>query len=508
MLPPIPRQKAKNIHITKSPVRGATPPPTPSPSSKLMHQLGDDSPNTAKRRAQIATINAIVECTEASRDLIPGLADLMKDYGEKSGSTTSVVVAGAQQKVPDVTGDSSNSIIGHPLLPSTEAVKTAASKYMIENPPFVTMSVKDSAPQLKLEDPPSINVNEESSDKQQLELQRKLIVRGRYRGYRMSRATCGVSNGGCYYYEAVIDYPNSNSSNGRGVKRSFQETEQQQQQPNKIENESMCMNGHIRIGWATPLADLQAPVGYNEHSYAIRSIAGSRVHNSRREDQWGGESFGFGDVIGMAICLVDLKKENDDATNATIGKTSVDESEKSIEEKESGGMDVDEKPSTIVTSTLTNHIRFFKNGKPMGGDNGIAFDNIDPGTYHPAISCYLDSSSLLNFGPHFVYPPSKEILLDDDDMEVHPISGLCDSMLQKSSEEMIEGVVESIILGSDGKLSFFSKKTDESMESVFKELVKIELRARHEVYMRHLKLHTKEIKALRKERGLSTEDLL
>ena len=51
--------------------------------------------------------------------------------------------------------------------------------------------------------------------------------------------------------------------------------------------------------------ELQAPVGYDRWSYAYRDIAGSKVHDSRREDRWGGEPFGPGDVVGFAIGLVD-----------------------------------------------------------------------------------------------------------------------------------------------------------------------------------------------------------
>jgi hypothetical protein len=53
-----------------------------------------------------------------------------------------------------------------------------------------------------------------------------------YKGYRMVRATHGVSSG-CYYYEVLVQEP--------------------------LHGE----DGHMRIGWSTEAGDLQAPVGYD-----------------------------------------------------------------------------------------------------------------------------------------------------------------------------------------------------------------------------------------------------
>merc|ERR1719491_2055085 len=52
------------------------------------------------------------------------------------------------------------------------------------------------------------------------------------------------------------------------------------------------VGGHLRIGWSMRTGELQAPVGYDRWSYGYRDINGSKVHNSRREDRWGGEAFG------------------------------------------------------------------------------------------------------------------------------------------------------------------------------------------------------------------------
>ena len=186
--------------------------------------------------------------------------------------------------------------------------------------------------------------------------------------------------------------------------------------------------------------------------------------------------------------------KNDTTTTASIGRASCIDTEKkdtSMPDAEMTDADADGEKKT---SALTNHIRFFINGKPMG-DNGIAFNNVNPGTYHPAISCYKQGSAQLNFGPHFVYPPQTT------GIELHPISEVC--TLPPLPEEAVDKVLSG---DSTGKV-FFSKKTDEAIESVFKEFVKIELRARYDAHMKHLNLHRKEIAALRKERGLYTVDL-
>jgi len=482
MLPPIARQKKKSIHAT-SPSKTQSPTP-PSATADPVSALDNNTPTRQLKATQAASIAAIIECTAASRNLIPGLADLFSSNYKPSSEDNNIDTA------------SSTTPLYHPALPSVNAIKNATSKMINDKPPFITMSIKDTAPQLKLEDPPKINDEESSSrSEDKVDFQRQLVVKGGVKGYRMSRATQGVTSG-CYYYEAVIGVGSSNNNKGgegRGVKRSFQEENKTENVEKKQKQQNM--NGHLRIGWSTREGDLQAPVGYNEHSYAIRDIKGSRVHKSQREDKWGGVSFSVGDVLGIAICLVESSNKND-TTTASIGKASCNDTEKKDTSMPDVEMtDANAEREQKISSALTNHIHFFINGKPMG-ENGIAFDNVNPGTYHPAISCYKQGSAQLNFGPHFVYPPQTS------DIDLHPISDVC--TLTPLPEE---AAADKILSGdSTGKL-FFSKKTDEAIKSVFKEFVKVELKARYDAHMKHLNLHRKEISALRKERGLSTDEL-
>lgn len=61
--------------------------------------------------------------------------------------------------------------------------------------------------------------------------------------------------------------------------------------------------GHTRLGWSTSGGDLQAPVGYDTHSYGYRDVDGSKVHNTWREEY--GAGYGEGDVVG---CYINLPK--------------------------------------------------------------------------------------------------------------------------------------------------------------------------------------------------------
>eukprot|EP00957_Ditylum_brightwellii_P016776 1262439-Ditylum_brightwellii.AAC.1 len=72
---------------------------------------------------------------------------------------------------------------------------------------------------------------------------------------------------------------------------------------NELDTINLTLPGHVRIGYSMRTGDLQAPVGYDRWSYGLRDMQGSKIHNSKREDRWGGESFGPGDVVGFAICL-------------------------------------------------------------------------------------------------------------------------------------------------------------------------------------------------------------
>ena len=220
------------------------------------------------------------------------------------------------------------------------------------------------------------------------------------------------------------------------------------------------------------------------------------MHKSRREDKWGGEGFGPGDVVGMAICLVDGQAETTHGkAAASADSTGGIDADGTKDARREGSESVDEgNPS----STLANHIRFFKNGQSME-NSGIGFNNINLGTFYPAISCYGESRAYLNFGPNFVYPPKGL----PSEMVLRPISESC------VPPPLPEEAVERVIPGGgskEGKNAFFSKRTDDNILLAFKELVRVEAIVRHQAYLKHMDLHMLEISAIRKEHGLPTLD--
>lgn len=359
------------------------------------------------------------------------------------------------------------------FLPSVESVSAVALKSVNDFPPYVVMNVRDTAPQLTLDNTGTGSVANENEVKgiDFTETIRRFVVRGGMRGYRMSRASHGVDKSGCYYYEAVILRGGSSSESGTtiGHKRPRDDQDVCIEKENNMEGKDYC-SGHVRLGWSTRLGDLQAPVGYDKCSYAVRDIMGSRIHNSRREDKWGGVEFGPGDVIGFAITL------NDNSMDGAAA----------------GSADGEE--------TQSNHIRVYRNGIRMGikTTNGIAFDNLSMDTYFPAVSCYMDGAVQLNFGPKFVYPPEKAL----NGQSPIPVSKACSP--PPTPEEAEEIIISS---SKEGRKIFLSKRTDEGIVNTFKSLVRTEAMVRREAYLRHVLMHKIEILALKNERGLPTADL-
>jgi Set1/Ash2 histone methyltransferase complex subunit ASH2 len=254
----------------------------------------------------------------------------------------------------------------------------------------------------------------------------------------------------------------------------------------RIENEPApddhSVGGHVRMGWSMRTGELQAPVGYDRWSYGYRDVLGSRVHNSKREDRWGGVSFGPGDVIGFAICLVGPENK---APNAM---------------EEDGAATKKVGAAAAKAATATNHIRFFKNGEAIGNFivsrgvriGGAAFDNIQSGTYYPAISSYMGGSARANFGPHFMHPPRGL----PSGMKVRPMCDMCPPPI--SAEEA---------LTLFKKEKVFGKKVDETLVNTFYGAVRLEATIRVEAYENHQELHVEEVRQARNDRGLSTSDL-
>jgi len=367
-------------------------------------------------------------------------------------------------------------VSSHGRIPTVDQVRALTTKMMNDKPPWVHWSKTDASPQLWQKSPA------ESSEHFRL-----TIAPAQLRGYRMARASHGVSKG-CYYFECVINEGPSvatiassfppHARLGQGLKTSLQRAllwEENQKNADKDMKDAQHQHsddsektkkrklneelpprvgGNVRLGWSMRTGDLQAPVGYDKWSYAIRDISGSIIHESNRQDTWGGEELGPGDVIGCAIILDDQKEANEG-----------------------------------------NHIRFFKNGRNLGEFvlskgkrlGGEAFAGIESGMYYPAVSSYLGGSVRANFGPHFICNPRKL----PPGMKLMPVSSLCRT---PPSCPPIE-------IGK--KLSTVESHIVTQLE----ESIKTELKITQAAYGRYLASQVTYVKLERQKRGYSINDL-
>ncbi|KAG1676274.1 Set1/Ash2 histone methyltransferase complex subunit ASH2 [Nymphon striatum] len=184
------------------------------------------------------------------------------------------------------------------------------------------------------------------------------------KGYSMVRASTGVQKG-TWYYECVID--------------------------------EMPADSTTRMGWCLPLGNLQAPLGYDHFSYSYRARKGTCFHQSKGKRY--GDGYSEGDVIGF---LINLPPEKDQTYLPITYKDKPLVKFKShlyYEEK-------DEVQSAI--KNLKPHpgslIKFYKNGVCQG----VAWDDINAGTYYPAASLYKGASVTFNFGPKFKFEPKEK----------------------------------------------------------------------------------------------------
>lgn len=353
-------------------------------------------------------------------------------------------------------------------LPTVEQVQQAALKNVADCPPFVHLSKTDSAPQLKVQD------------------ERRLHVKGGMRGYRMARATHGITQGHYYFEVLILNPPKiseiagalpSNVRLGPKLQQQLQEALQAEQQGNPVDPAGF--GPHIRLGFSNRTGDLHAPVGYDKWSFAIRDIGGSRIHCSKRDDAWGGESFGPGDVIGCAISIVPRKEGPLPAATPSAVQPETNTTNQSEEDVE---------PANL------NQIRFFKNGVPMGQlvnskgkkEGAVAF-YVPDGVYYPAVSLYMGASVKLNFGPYFICPPRKTYY------KYKPVADLCERPV--SLEDAIAKVQKEKVV----------RKID--MMQKFQELVATEVQVQLDSYTSHRKKHVQEIWKERQIRGIKCDDL-
>ncbi|OCF31049.1 hypothetical protein I316_07320 [Kwoniella heveanensis BCC8398] len=109
------------------------------------------------------------------------------------------------------------------------------------------------------------------------------------RGFRSARANVAVRQGS-WYFEVRIENGHGSSGGGRGHLGGGDSG-----------------NAHVRIGWGRREASIDAPVGADGYSYAIRDVGGEKVTLSRPK-AYANREFTTGDVIG---CLINLPPRRD-----------------------------------------------------------------------------------------------------------------------------------------------------------------------------------------------------
>ncbi|GAB4856022.1 hypothetical protein Ancab_024661 [Ancistrocladus abbreviatus] len=190
---------------------------------------------------------------------------------------------------------------------------------------------------------------------EKVELSEDRLSAGSCKGYRMVRATRGVTEG-VWYFEIKLVF--------------------------------MGESGHTRLGWSTEKGDLQAPVGYDANSFGYRDIDGCKIHKALRE-KYGEEGYKEGDVIGFYINLPEGNLYMPKPPQLVLYKG----------QRYLCAPDAKEDPPKTVPGS---EIIFFKNGVCQG----VAFRDLYGGRYFPAASMYTLPNQpnclvKFNFGPDF-----------------------------------------------------------------------------------------------------------
>ena len=123
---------------------------------------------------------------------------------------------------------------------------------------------------------------------------------------------------------------------------------------------------------------------------------------------------------------------------------------------------------------------------------GEAFDNIDNGTYYPAISSYMGGTARVNFGPHFIYPPKGL----PTGMKLRPISELCKQPMEPSE-----------VLETFKKNKLFKKGVDEEIVEAIHSAVSLEATMRYDAFQKYVDDQVAMVRKARNDRGAGTSDL-
>lgn len=166
--------------------------------------------------------------------------------------------------------------------------------------------------------------------------------------------------------------------------------------------------GHVRLGWVTSRADVQAPVGFDSHGYGYRDVDGAKVFEALRRPY--AEPFKEGDVIGCYINLPGGGQLAPKPRKIAVyrGQNFYVEGVQPPESAEKG----EEKAPPVVEGS---EVVFYKNGVCQG----TAFQNVVAEQYYPAVSLYTlpeqteGATVTFNFGPDFEFLPTQDAWGED-----------------------------------------------------------------------------------------------
>ena len=163
--------------------------------------------------------------------------------------------------------------------------------------------------------------------------------------------------------------------------------------------------GHTRVGWAQSLADIHAPVGYDEYGYGFGDVTGNVFHTGRPMKY--ANPWQIGDVIGCRIVLPEISASKSD-TPSLMG-TLQEKHEKFYPPLKMG------KYKIKMTLHPGSFISFYKNGQSLGKSFGPLYK----GKYHPCFSVYKGTLDVC-FGPDFQYFSSVDNAMDEDAQQTRP----------------------------------------------------------------------------------------
>jgi hypothetical protein len=148
---------------------------------------------------------------------------------------------------------------------------------------------------------------------------------------------------------------------------------------------------HVRVGWATERADLQAPVGYDWYGFGCRDSDGAVFHQARRHPAYQARPFAIGDTVGLLLRLPLPADGAGPGGGAELACLPIPGSTASGRAKH----------VERLVAHPGSEIEWFVNGVSQG----VAFrDAVPRGAYYPAASCYMGGCVRLRFAPPFKYP--------------------------------------------------------------------------------------------------------